>query len=125
MSLSAERQADQLMAEAYTEHWDLAHQFADSVNRIGHGCRVTRAIRQEYAVRLERQHIDSRHCGRNDCHMAAAIGQQTQDVVLDPEIVGDYVRRCSLATERNRAIGLSLIPCSIHAVFPYIGKAAS
>ena len=53
----AERQSENLVAEADAEYRDFAEQFADGFDGVVHGRRVARAVAQKYAVGLSRQDL--------------------------------------------------------------------
>src|SRR5512134_3234271 len=44
---------------------------------------ITRAVREEHAVGLRREHVARRGLRRKDGHRAAAIDEHAQDVALD------------------------------------------
>ena len=78
---------------------------SDRADRVVAGLGVARAVRQEDAVGLQREHRRRRRLRRDDGDAAAALGEQAQDVVLDAEIVGDDVkaRRCRASRSPPRA----------------------
>jgi len=57
IGFGAERQGENLVAEAYSENGDFAEQFANCLDGIVHGCRVAGAVTQKYTVRLSGQHL--------------------------------------------------------------------
>src|SRR5918992_3761334 len=77
------------MAQADTKNGFLADQLANVVFGIRHRVRVAGSIGQKYAIRLQSQNIFSGSIGRNDFHPATALGEISQNVVLDAEIVSD------------------------------------
>jgi hypothetical protein len=72
---------------------DLSITLADHRHRIFAGRRrVARAVRQEHAVRLQRQDVLGRGRGRHHRHLAAGIGEQPQDVALHAVVDRDHVK---------------------------------
>ena len=70
---AAERQSQHLMSEADAEHWLAAvDQLLDFRNRVFAGRRrISRAIRQKYAVGIARQHVLGLFGRGDDRHLAA------------------------------------------------------
>ena len=91
--LRAQRQAEQLMAQADAEDRLLADQVADGVDGVVQGGRVAGAVGQEDAVGVVRQHLLGRRRAGHDRHLAADLHQAAQDVPLHAEIEGDDVVR--------------------------------
>ena len=60
VGFAAERQAQNLMAQADAEHRLLADQFADLLRLEFERLGIARAVRKKHAIRLERQHIFGR-----------------------------------------------------------------
>src|ERR1019366_1223865 len=89
--LASERYADELMSQANSENWLPSHQAANVVDRVGTGLGISRAVREKYAVGLQRQHVLRRRLRRDYRHLAAFSPQLAQDVLLDAEVIGDYV----------------------------------
>src|SRR6266550_7626748 len=86
--LSAQRQAEQLMAEADTEYRDLPiGQLADRADRVPDGGGVARAVREEDAVGLELAHPGRGRRGRDDRHAAVVLREQAEDVALHAVVV--------------------------------------
>ena len=56
--------AQELVAEADAEDRLLAEQVADGLDRVADGCRIAGAVRQEDAVRVERQDLGGRRSKR-------------------------------------------------------------
>ena len=95
-------QAEQLVAQADAEGRDVRHdQLADGVDGVVAGRRIAGAVRQEHAVRLEREHFLGRGLRRHHGHAAAAVGEHAQDVVLDAVVVGDDVEALVRAHHRR------------------------
>ena len=106
--LRAAGQPQQLVAEADAEGgMPSSQQFADRLDRVVAGLGIARAVGQEHAVRLQRQHFLGRRLRRHHGQPAAALGQHAQDVALDAEVVGDDVelrrRSASLIAARPAA----------------------
>ena len=89
--LAAQRQTENLMAEADAEDRFLADQLANlgglELERFG----IARAVGQEDAVRVQREDVLGGCAGRNDGNVGAHVAQTPKDVALDPEIVRDHV----------------------------------
>ncbi len=80
-----ERQCQHLVAEAYAEDGDVR---LEKVLNDRHGIfarrgRVARAVRQEDAVRLERQDFLGARLSRDDGDTAVQVGEEAEDVALD------------------------------------------
>ncbi|MND93249.1 hypothetical protein D3C80_854310 [compost metagenome] len=85
-------QGQQLVAQADTEHWGLGFEdFLDRLDRVVAWLRITRAVGQEHAIRVECQDFAGRGLCRHDGQAAAASNQHAQDVQLDAKVVGDHV----------------------------------
>ena len=108
VGLTAEREAEQLVAEADAEDRLLADQLADvrdlRLERLG----IARAVGEEDAVGIQREHVLGGRQRRDNRHAAARLHQPAQDVVLDAEIVGDDVvlRRGRASDEFRGRAGL-------------------
>src|SRR5271169_6234523 len=89
---ASQRNSDQLMSQADSENRLPSHQATNVVDRVGAGLGISRAIRKKHAVRLQRQHVLRRRLSRDDRHLAAFSAQFAQNVLLDAEIIGDYVK---------------------------------
>ncbi len=79
------------MSEADAEDRHLAHHAANALLRVRHRLGIARAVRQEHAIRLHRQHVFRAGGRRNHRHAAALADQAAQDVVLDAVVVSDHV----------------------------------
>src|SRR5690606_12990707 len=64
---------------------------AGRLDRIVARLWVARAVGQKDAVRIELEYVLGGRLSRHDRNTAAAISQQTQDVVFHAEIVRDHV----------------------------------
>ena len=107
----AQGQAQHLVAEADAEH-RLAG--IDQLGDLGHGIgtgggRVARAVGQENAVGLERQHLLGRGGGRQHGDAKAGADQRAQDVALDAVVQGHDVRSALAAV----AIALGPVPAAL------------
>ena len=87
----AQRNAGELMSQANPENRLAAHQPTDVVHGIGTRLGITRPIRQEHAIGLQRQHVFRSSLRRNDRNLAALAAQFAQNVLFDPIIVGDNI----------------------------------
>ena len=105
-------QRHDLVAEADAEGRDAAlDQLARRGDRVVARLRVARAVGQEDAVGLERQHFGApASAPARTVTLAAALGQHAQDVVLDAVVVGDDVepRRRSACRSRVPSAPLGL-----------------
>src|SRR6266511_3706171 len=111
LRLSAERQAENLVAEADAEDRRLADEPAHRLHEIGHGFGIARAVREEYPVRLPLEHGGGRRIRGHDLHSTPERGELTQDVALDSGVEGDHLEawggRFSIAPDE---IPLALAP---------------
>src|SRR5208337_5100421 len=85
--LAAERYAGELMSQADSEDRLASHQAPYVVDRIGAGLGIARPVRQEHAIRLQRQYVFGCGLRGDDRHLAAFSPQLAQDVLLDAEVV--------------------------------------
>ncbi len=67
-------------------------ELADRGDRVVAGLRVARAVGQEDAVGVERQHVGRAGLRGDDGDATAVVREQPQDVALDAEVVGDHVQ---------------------------------
>ena len=88
-------------------------ELADRGDRVVARLRIAGAVGQEHAVGLQREHVGRGGLRRHHGHVAAALGQHAQDVVLDAEVVGDDVE-LRAASRRNALLSRSSWP-SLHA----------
>jgi hypothetical protein len=58
---------------------------------------ISGAIREEDAIRLERENIFSTGASWHYSDVATNVGETPEDVALDAEIVGDYIEARSQA----------------------------
>src|SRR5208282_5391533 len=103
--LASERYADELMAQANSEDWLPSHQAANVVDRVGAGLGISRAVRQEHSVGLQRQHVLRRGLRWDYRHLAALSAQLAHDVLLDAEVIGDYVEARRLVFDSDYFVG--------------------
>src|SRR5664280_3736218 len=75
VSLSTQRDANQLMSEADAEDGHAPHQPANALLCVGHRLGIARAVRQEDAIRLEREHVLRAGRGGNHSYAAALANQ--------------------------------------------------
>ena len=69
------------------------HQFSYGADRVVARLRIAGAIRQEHAIGFEIEHLRRGRLRRHDGDVATAIGQQSQNVPLHAEVVGDDAKR--------------------------------
>ncbi len=82
------RQPDDLVAQADAKHRRAAgEQRRHRLGGVGHRRRVARAVAQEDAVRLQRQHFGGRRVRGDDGHAQPMRGEAAQDVVLDAKVI--------------------------------------
>ena len=96
----ADGEAHDLMAEADAEGRNAAlDEFARGGNRVVARFRVAGAVRQEDAVRVERERVGGRGLCRQHGDVAAALSEHAQDVVLHAVVERDHamLRRFLLA----------------------------
>ena len=87
--LGAERQGENLVAEADAEDGDFAEEFADGFDGVFHGRRVAGAVTQKYAVRFSRYDLFG-GCRRGyDVDVAAVRAKQAENILLDAVIEGN------------------------------------
>ena len=115
--LPAQRQTAQLMPQANSENRHAPHQFPNIRNRVMNRLRISRPIRQKHPVRFQRQHVFCGSLRRNHGHVAVVIHQQSQNVLLNPEIVGHHPMPPALPAFRVRQNRRSN---SDRSIFPFI-----
>src|SRR5581483_1896027 len=93
---SPQRDSRQLVSKADTEDRLPSHQAPNVVHRVGARLGISRAIRQEYSVGFQSEHIFGFGLCGDDRDLAALAAQLAQDVVLDAEVVGDYMKTLRL-----------------------------
>src|SRR5208337_631068 len=103
--LASERNASELMSQANSKYRLASHQATNVVDRVGAGFRIARAVRQEDSVGLQGQHVLSRCLRRDYRHLATFSAQLAQDVLLDAEVVGDYVEARRLVFYSDNFVG--------------------
>ena len=64
----------------------------DLADCAGQRLGVARAVREEHAIRFQREHVFGRGEGGNDSDAAAEMDQVAKNVALDAEIVSDDVQ---------------------------------
>ena len=90
-------QRQDLVAQADAEGRQAAlDECARRGDRVVAGLRVARAVGEEDAVGLLRQHLAAGVCAGTHRDAAAALGEHAQDVALDAEVVGDDVKARAL-----------------------------
>ena len=94
------------MAQANPEGWGArADDLGDRLGRVGDRCRVARAVRQEHAVGLHRQHLGRLGARGYHRHPTPVPSQPAQDAALDTEVVGHHAM-----TRRGRRGGVARRP---------------
>ena len=96
--LRAERQAQDLVAEADAEHRDLAAQLRDGVDRAVDRLGIAGTVRQEHAVGLAREDVGRRGRRRHDLDPAPGADEVPHDRALDAVVVRD---------DRERRVGVT------------------
>ena len=96
---AAERKSEKLMSEANSENGraaggEVTHRVGGIVDCI----RISGAIRQKDSVRPCCQRLGRGRVGGNHCDSAVMVREQSQNVALDPVVVGDDVSRRSRIT---------------------------
>src|ERR1035438_1031962 len=103
------------MSQADSENRLSSHQAPNVVNRVGAGLGIARPVRQKYAVGLQGQYILRGRLRWDYCHLAAFSAQLAQDVLLDAEVVGDYVEARRLIFYSNDFVGqMRALACLPH-----------
>src|SRR5262249_27556416 len=97
VGLAAQGQSEHLVSEADSEDRSLADQLADVLRLALQGLVISRAVREEHAVGIEREDFFRAGQRRDDRDFAAMLHESAQDVVLDSEIVGDNMQRRLIA----------------------------
>src|SRR5579863_6607763 len=122
VGFAAERQPEQLMAQADAKDRPFTKYSSNRLTGIGHRRRIGWPVRQKNSVRIRRKNL-LRRCGsRQHFHTKAARDQPPQDVPLDSVIEGDDQRWVMLRRMRRRRIATSQLPIPN---LPGIGFAAS
>ena len=102
--LRATRECEKLVAEADSEDGDVrSDDLANGVDRVITRVRITRAVRQEYTVRVHLKHFLRWRLRRHQRYGTTAVGQQPQYVVLDSKVVGND------ATSGRRGWGIATL----------------
>ena len=91
VGLAAQRQAENLMAQADAEDGLLADQLAHLLRLGFERLGIAGAVREKHAVGLQRQHVFGGGPRGHHRDAAAHVHQPPQNVALDAEIVGDHV----------------------------------
>ena len=84
----SERGSQQLVAEADTEHGDVAEQAPDGIDRVRHGGRIAGSVGQEDAVGSPVEHCFGRGRRGHDLDRGD-LPKEAEDAGLDAEVVGD------------------------------------
>src|ERR1035437_9238050 len=91
VSLSTQRDADQLMSEADAEDGHASHHLANALLCVGHRLRIARPVRQKDAIGLEREYVFGTGCCGDNRHATALPNQASHDVVFDAIVIGNDV----------------------------------
>src|SRR5947209_13232159 len=84
---AAEREPEELMAEADAEDRDLADEMADVFLRVRHRLRIARTVRKHHAVETLREDFVRVRGGGIDGDVATFLRQMPEDVALHAEVV--------------------------------------
>ena len=91
VSLAAQSNAGQLMAETDSEDRHAAQEFANRAHGVIDRLGIAGAVGEEDAVGLQVEDILGAGLGGNHRHAAALAHQHAQNVLLDAEVVRDHV----------------------------------
>ena len=86
------RQSKYLMPKADPHYRYFAEQRLSRIDRIGYRRRVRRTVRQKNPVRSHRQNLFRPSLRRYHRYPHSMLTHPAQNVVLDPEIVGDNIK---------------------------------
>src|SRR5437016_14505761 len=86
---SAEREAEDLMAETNSEDWFLAHQIAERLVCVGERGRISWPVGQKDSVRILGQGLPGRGRRGDNRHPKPFLAEQPQNILFDPVIVSD------------------------------------
>ena len=89
---AAKGQSEKLMAEADSKDWRRPNQTLNLTHDSGQSGRITRTIRKEDAIRRESQNVVGGCPRRNHGNPTTQRTQVAENVVLDTEVIGDYVK---------------------------------
>src|SRR4051794_29492153 len=84
---AAEREAEELVAEADAEDRDLPDEMADVLLRVRHRLRIARPIRKHHAVEALREDFVRVGRGGIDSDVATFLRKMTEDVAFHAEVV--------------------------------------
>ncbi len=107
---AAERQSTKLMSKANPKNRHASQELSNIFHGVSNRLRVTWTVREEHAIRLQRQDVFSGSPRGYDGNFAIVIHKKPQNVLLDSEIVGHHSMprrffgaRSRPATPRSRA----------------------
>ena len=86
---AAERESAKLMPQADAENGDASKELANVFDGVKNGLGIAGTIREENAVRLQRQNVGRGSLRRHYRDVASVIDQQSQNILLDAVILGD------------------------------------
>ena len=98
--LRAERQPEQLMAEADAENRTFAEQTLDRGDRVADRGGITGTVGQEDAVRIVPEDLLGASVCRHRGHPATGVDQAAEDVALGAVVDGDDVKRPAVGAPR-------------------------
>src|SRR3954453_15188359 len=81
------------------------HEPANGIHCVRTRLRISGTIRQEYSIRLQRQHIFRRSLGWDDSDFASFAAQLSQNVLLDAEVVRHHMKSCRLVLHSDHGNG--------------------
>src|SRR4051812_40228166 len=135
VSLAAERQAQNLVAETDAEDRLFSQELLHVFFCVRHGVGISRAIGEENPVGIQLQDILRRRSSGNDFHAAAGFGKAAENVALNAVVVSDdektrplEARMLGLAASRGRigvfsfAVTGAKLPASL---VPIVRRAAA
>src|SRR6059058_3950412 len=85
----AKGKTEHLMTKANSEDRFATHQIADRFVGIRQRFRITRAVRQKNAIRIEREHLFGCGCGRENGDTESALPERSQNVAFHSIIEGN------------------------------------
>src|SRR5688572_13114898 len=87
------------MSQTDAEHGDtFTRDFSDGRWRIIDGSGIAGSIRQKHAIRLELENLFGGRLRGNDGYTTIVLGEEPQDISLDPVVVGrDVIRRAGIS----------------------------
>src|SRR5438046_1543092 len=84
----AKGKTEHLMTKANSEDRFATHQIADRLVGIRQRLRITRAVRQKNAIRIEREHLFGCGCGRESGDAESELQERSQTVAFHSILAG-------------------------------------